>query len=322
MGGRQLELITPNFHFDGKAVNRKYYQEGMEAYCLEDLLEKTEEPINLVVAFTKFDSNQLEAYHDKIAILAEYDCFASYYECDPQISTYAWVCEHEQDLQHVYESLEDDLSRRTLLAYLNQKISLKYGYLESVKTQPQYFAEDIMPLSNKEVFVDCGAFDGDSALAFIDELKRRKISGYERIISFEPDPHNYEKLASRKLKKHQCIQAGTGIKKGVLRFSTNGASSVASDEGGIEVKIETIDDVVREKVTLIKMDIEGAELDSLKGAAKTIQRDKPKCAICIYHKRRDLWEIQNYLKSLVPEYKFYIRAHERIATELVLYAIV
>lgn len=322
LGGRQVELRTPDYHFDGKVANRKYFQEGKDDYCLEDILEETEEPINLVVAFRGFHSSQLDAYRDRIAILADYDCYASNYECDPEFTTYAWVCQHEQELQGVYESLEDELSRKSLSAYLNQKVSLKYGYLESVKTQPQYFVEDIMPLADNEVFVDCGAFDGDSALAFIDELNRRGISGYEKIISFEPDPYNYEKLVARKFQKHQCIKAGTGEQKGVLHFSISGTSSVISNEGDIEVKIEAIDDVVNDKVTLIKMDIEGAELASLKGAAKTIQRDKPKCAICIYHKKQDLWEIQNYLKSLVPEYKFYIRAHERTATELVLYAIV
>lgn len=96
-----------------------------------------------------------------------------------------------------------------------------------------------------------------------------------------------------------------------------------SDEGEIIVETDTIDNVLAGgKVTFIKMDIEGTELASLKGAAKTIRKYKPKLAICIYHKKEDLWEIQDYISRLVPEYKFYMRAYEDTATELVLYAIV
>ncbi len=72
---------------------------------------------------------------------------------------------------------------------------------------------------------------------------------------------------------------------------------------------------------MIKMDIEGAELEALKGAKKTIQRDKPKLAICIYHKTEDLWEIPLYIKELVSEYCLYIR-HQTFGTgDTVLYAV-
>ena len=76
-----------------------------------------------------------------------------------------------------------------------------------------------------------------------------------------------------------------------------------------------------EKVTLIKMDIEGAELQSLKGAKRIIQHDKPKLAICIYHKPEDMVEIPLYIKELVPEYKLYIRHHSSNVSDTVLYAV-
>ena len=69
------------------------------------------------------------------------------------------------------------------------------------------------------------------------------------------------------------------------------------------------------------MDVEGAELESLKGAQKVIQRDKPKLAICIYHKPEDMVEIPLYIKELIPEYKLYIRHHSNYIFETVLYAI-
>ena len=76
-----------------------------------------------------------------------------------------------------------------------------------------------------------------------------------------------------------------------------------------------------EKVSFIKMDIEGAELPALNGAEKIIQRHKPKLAVCVYHKREDLITIPQYIKSIVPEYKFYLRVHFPYASELVLYGV-
>ncbi|MGN0914862.1 MAG: FkbM family methyltransferase, partial [Succinivibrio sp.] len=76
------------------------------------------------------------------------------------------------------------------------------------------------------------------------------------------------------------------------------------------------------KPTLIKMDIEGAELDSLKGASDIIRKYKPKLAICIYHMPLDFYEIPVFLKSLVPEYRFKVRQHEPGFCETVLYAYV
>ncbi len=84
-----------------------------------------------------------------------------------------------------------------------------------------------------------------------------------------------------------------------------------------------IDSVInQEKVTFIKMDVEGSELGALKGAEKTIRINKPRLAICIYHKKMDLLEIASYLLKVVPEYNFYIRQYWSNMWETVLYAYV
>ena len=65
------------------------------------------------------------------------------------------------------------------------------------------------------------------------------------------------------------------------------------------------------RIDYIKLDIEGAELDCLKGAAKSIVRWKPKMAISAYHKPEDIWELANYVNSLRADYEFELR-HYRI----------
>lgn len=73
--------------------------------------------------------------------------------------------------------------------------------------------------------------------------------------------------------------------------------------------------------TFIKMDIEGAELNGIKGARNTIEKYKPDLAICIYHNLEHLWKIILYIRSIENEYTFYIRTYEFAGMETVLYAI-
>ena len=87
--------------------------------------------------------------------------------------------------------------------------------------------------------------------------------------------------------------------------------------------VVSIDDMVGDdKVTFIKMDIEGAEMEALEGAKQTIERNRPKLAISIYHKEEDLWEIPFYILSKYPWYKIYMRHYTLTTNETVLYATV
>ena len=77
-----------------------------------------------------------------------------------------------------------------------------------------------------------------------------------------------------------------------------------------------------EPVSFIKMDIEGAEIAALKGAAELIRRRRPDLAICTYHSISDLYEVPLYIHSLVPEYRLYLRHHTPVHYETVCYAVI
>lgn len=71
-----------------------------------------------------------------------------------------------------------------------------------------------------------------------------------------------------------------------------------------QIKLDTfIENNKIKKLDFIKVDIEGSEKNFLKGAKNTIQKFKPKISICTYHLKDDPEYIENYLKSIVPEYK-------------------
>lgn len=189
--------------------------------------------------------------------------------------------------------------------------------------EDQYFNPDFMTFEDEEVFVDAGCCDLSSSIRLKSHCKT-----LSRVYAFEPDINNYakcEKAAARHFENGivNIVGKGTWSENKTIRFtaSSDGCSRV-TENGGTRIEVAPIDDIIApgEKVTFIKMDVEGSELESLKGARDTIRRCKPKLAVCIYHRHKDMYEIPLYIKELVPEYKLYVRHHSNGASETVLYA--
>ena len=130
----------------------------------------------------------------------------------------------------------------------------------------------------------------------------------------------------KNLRNVVCVPCGMWSEKTELRFRANGTQWAGIVEGEeqatIKIPVDSIDNVCSgDKVTLIKMDIEGSEIEALNGAVNVIKRDKPRLAICIYHKPEHLYAIPLWIKKTVPEYKLYIRHHSDTRwTDTVLYA--
>ena len=89
-----------------------------------------------------------------------------------------------------------------------------------------------------------------------------------------------------------------------------------------QVDMVSIDDYIdeNEKITIIKMDIEGAEYAALKGAERTIKKYSPRLAISIYHNPEDYWRIFELIYEYSKDYKFAVRHHQNNHLDTVLYA--
>ena len=185
----------------------------------------------------------------------------------------------------------------------------------------QYFDKDIISYEEDEVFVDGGCLNYASAKQFLTEC-----SSVKKIYAFEPDEESAkrcrEEAAKVAVHDYEVIEKGLYSEDTELHFVSmgNGCSGIA-EEGDCVVKVCAIDQEIKEAVTFIKMDIEGAELEALKGAAETIRKYRPKLAICVYHKPEDIIDIPKYILELNPEYKLYMRHYSDNAGETVLYAI-
>lgn len=233
-------------------------------------------------------------------------------------------------IDEIYPMLEDNESRQILDNRFNTFLSGDMSFIDKNPiNRNTYFSKDFYSLGKEEVLFDCGAFDGDT----IRDFNRFTQGHYLKILAFEPDKKNLKKLQALvdENSYHDVVvlDVATGSTDGEVCFNTTGnmgarvvQGNPTSSVGDNSVKLVKLDNYIDYKPTLIKMDIEGAELDSLKGASEIIRKYKPKLAICIYHMPLDFYEIPVFLKSLVPEYRFKVRQHEPGFCETVLYAYV
>lgn len=234
-----------------------------------------------------------------------------------------YISEHREQLQEAYDLLEDYQSKMIFRTMAEARITKNVDLLCRTCGKNQYFPDkEIFTVGDQEVFVDAGAFDGDTIEQFL-ELTGSK---YKYIYAFEPDRTNYEKLLNKNYNDRiKIFHAGLYSTSKRIHFSANqGGSSKVEKRGTDTVQVYQFDalPLPDKKVTFIKMDIEGSELKALEGMHNTISKYRPKLAICIYHKFSDLWELPLYIKRLVPEYRFYIRNYTTYLDEIVLYATV
>lgn len=193
--------------------------------------------------------------------------------------------------------------------------------------EEQYFDEEIIHMADEEVFVDCGCYDGYTTKTFIKNMERQRKK-YKTVYAFELNPANYkicdEFFKKEHMQRIKLINAGVWNEDTEMAFTSELAGShiTGGDGKGNRVNVVALDSVIKERITLLKMDIEGAELRALHGAQNLIKKYKPALAICVYHKSEDLTEIPAYIKELVPEYRLYIRHYSNYVWETVLYAVI
>lgn len=224
-----------------------------------------------------------------------------------------------------YKLLSDAHSKKVMQLYLNAATAGEFHELFSkCYEEPAYFNRITKELII-DTLIDCGAYDGDSIHDFVSVFPR-----YKKIIAFEPDPVNLKKLNCRKVRENIrdliVVNKGVGSRNEHLHFQINGGSnSYLAESGNSEIEMTTLDDVYSDTsgTVLIKMDIEGAELNALQGAKKLIKEKKPVLAICVYHKEEDLIEIPGFIHEIAGEgvYNYYLGFHGLDLAELVFYAV-
>jgi len=232
------------------------------------------------------------------------------------------------ELPNYYASHRDEIEYgRALLdaegqAEFDQQMRIRQGELFEQRIAPgaQYFPDELFELSGNEVFIDGGAYDGDT----IDDFRRTTNNQFDRVIAFEPDPANFGALRASangdaRIEVHRYA---VGEKRETVRFSVNGTGSHVSAGGTCEVEVVSLDEVLDGiGPTYIKLDIEGSEPSALKGARKMLTTHRPKLAVCVYHAPDHLWQIPRILNEILPNSLLTLRAHCADGFDCVCYCI-
>ena len=257
------------------------------------------------------------------------------------------IFKQASDVRGALAVWDDELSREEYVAQLTYGISLDDTCLPSPSDPNHtYFPPELATKNADETFVDCGAFDGDTIRGYLEYCGGM----FHRIIAFEPDPGNFLRLEAyvatlpRSLREKVVIRqaAVTRQRQKVFLDVTGSAASTiqrtdgsgtdtsnvrkttphTESKGEIRVDGVRLDDSVPEDgPSYVKMDIEGGELDALRGASALINHSRSVWAVAMYHRQDDLWRIPLFIRSLSDEYRLFLRRYAEGFAETVCYAI-
>ncbi len=244
------------------------------------------------------------------------ECMTGYIERLPV----SFFRDNVEKYRKVYEMLADDFSKEVYIERM-KRVYLLNDISAIVSPMEEVYFDALNQLTDEEVFVDCGGYVGDTALQFI-----KKCGGkYKKILIFEPEDCN-KKMIEDNLRgeNYELYPYGVWSEDTILSFDARGTegSCIVKEETGNRIQVVSLDHTVfAQGPTFIKMDIEGAELEALKGSRKIIEEYRPKLAVCLYHKPEDLFELPIFVKKLRDDYRLYIRQYRPDRYETVLYAL-
>jgi FkbM family methyltransferase len=229
---------------------------------------------------------------------------------------------HRAEIEMLNDRLADDRSREVLAAVVAFRRTLDPAVLQPVITDHDLYApEGLFNFEPDEVYVDGGSYDGDTIRTFIARVHGR----FADVYAFEPDPVTFAKLKAnfRDEPRVHPIHAGLFSRAGSLRFRDDASrGAIFAADGDIEMPVTTIDEVLCDRrLTYVKMNIEGAELDALDGGRNAIRKWRPRLALSVYHRASDLWRIPQRVLELDDNYELYLRQHDGGIIETVLYAL-
>ena len=216
--------------------------------------------------------------------------------------------------------LADSKSRDLFDAILRYRCSGDIADCPIPSLDDEYTPTDLPRFVEPLRLIDCGAFTGVAIHKFL-------TAGYaiDSLVAFEPDLANFAILASRNLPvgKSLCLPLGTWSSTTQLHFSSGSSmASHLSDSGDVTIQCVAIDDMLHgEPINLVKLDVEGAEIETLKGMEQLVRDQRPNLLVSAYHTPGHLHEIAEMIDDWGLGYRFHLRVHEQNSFGVVLYAL-
>ncbi|MGN0446800.1 MAG: FkbM family methyltransferase [Acutalibacteraceae bacterium] len=286
---------------------------GFQVLTFADVCRKYTDCL-IILAFAVFRPDMLQRIRD---IQKHYEVLAPEM---PVFGTgyYTWNTLEEQggQMDHVWQMLEDDSSRQVLENLINYRISGKLIYLEQATSPRSEVFQNILHLDGNEAYADLGAYRGDTIQEFLEQTG----GSFRQIYALEPDEKNYQRLTDwvqtlpkEQQKKISCYPLASWCDRRVLPFDGGGGRNSSLQTGRRVAHTTDLDTLLGEQpVTYVKMDVEGADKETLLGMQKTLARQQPKLAVSAYHRTEDLLMLPDLIRQGNPNYRIYLRHHPYI----------
>ncbi|MCM1256279.1 MAG: FkbM family methyltransferase [Roseburia sp.] len=261
-----------------------------------------------------------------------YNDYGFWGKCEPEKANYELfynrikeIKEHYEDIVWMFGKLQDYKSKCVLNSIIRYWLDYSPLHLEKIISETmydQYFDLDLISCDENEIFVDVGGYHGETVINYV-----KNFGNYKKIICYEMFEENMNVCQDRLRTYHdiEFRQCAVGDISGGVYINVNNEVSVSSitSDSGARCHMITLDEDVKEKITFLKMDIEGNEYIALKGARNHIQKDRPKLAIACYHGNQDIWQLARLVQEIEKDYHFYLRYYGGCfyPSEYVLYGI-
>lgn len=237
-----------------------------------------------------------------------------------------FVQSNVEELIRLYSSLADYQSKKVLISILRSWIFLDTDRLQGVRRGlTDYYDLDLIPTGLDCVFVDAGAYNGDTIRGYINAYGE----DYKKIYCYEVSREMTEAL-QRNLRSYKNIIARPAAldscdRKTFLFVNEEDPSLnyLSNKKGTIPVNTTTLDADISDKINFLKIDINGYEKQAVLGASRHIKEEHPYLLIALYHKFENLTEIPRLISEMDCNYKLYLRyfGGDLIPTNFMLYAI-
>ncbi len=315
-------------------------REGIDIYGIV-LNEITESTWNGLPVYKFGDSNLPDSYSVVVGhshyeyenVLKKCDCRIAEIYLLFEIGAYEtstwnrkWILDNINLFEEICDLLADELSQNTLVALINSAINDNPRYLfEYVINGQNFFDNSVWKIGKNESYIDIGAYKGDTILDFIRECDNE----FSWICAFEPDQKNYDDIIKipeiQSDKRIQILKLGTWNSFGMLAFDSEGnQESRINEKGNCMIQVVSLDDYLPQcSPSIIKINIGPGKLETIDGAKKIIQKNKPKLVINIGYSSSamEVLDVIKNIKIINPSYRVFLRLHSALVNRLVMYAI-
>lgn len=355
-----LHCITPVAFCDGNKTLHNQEIKGVHVISVEELLQKHPDCF-VVVGTNNHKGEIVTLLKSvgikRICLIEDNEEMYFYLNYSKWHRPFSDIEENINYIAAAYLHLDDDLSRTIFIKRLSvitsyadfdkysdfienssfpKRLAGRKKHFSAIFEGEMYFDNDLIKLGNDEVLLDAGAFDGDTLREFVKQMESKNHT-YQHIYCLEPDKNNFINLKnkSRQIKNVSFYQLGAWSTPDTLRFASSelmnateagiagdGEIFIRKEEDDCLIEVDQIDNIVNGKcVTIIKMDIEGAERDAIMGATKTIMEWHPRLIISAYHRSHDCYSLVLLLKKIAPSYHFFLRHFSFGLSETVIIAL-